>query len=199
MRAAAIIAFLLPVGFALAPPPPVDAVRAYLAENAQSLTVSNASADLQVQRSGYSVTAGYETYADSGTNYDWAALVLLIGKWPVTDANVTVMLRWMRQENGPDNWFNRNNPMNNGWGSGGGGGTGTYKNLIAAAENAADALHSVPGYSGIVAELEDGDSADATARAIWASPWATSHYANGTHWSTREVPRVTAPREAWTG
>ena len=94
---------------------------------------------------------------------------MLFAGFSVTDSNVTVLARWMRQENGADDWFNRNNPLNNGWGSGGGGGLGSYDNLALAAENAADALHSVGGYSAIVdafAPLVPSDadqSADRTA------------------------------------
>jgi hypothetical protein len=33
--------------------------------------------------------------------------------------------------------------------------------------------------------------------AIWASPWASGHYANGAHWHYRPVPVVMAPRDAW--
>jgi len=71
---------------------------------------------------------------------------MLFAGFPVTDSNATVFTRWMRQENGSDDWFNRNNPLNNGWGSGGGGGLGSYDSLVIAAENAADVLHSVGGY-----------------------------------------------------
>jgi len=138
-----------------------------------------------------------QTLANNGTNADWAKLVLMNGGWPQTEQNVTVLLRWMRQENGPPDWWNRNNPLNNGYGSGGGAGLGSYSTLQDAAQYAAMNLQR--GYPGIVAGLEAGTSADATAQAIWASPWATSHYANGAHWSTAPVPIVKAPASAWGG
>jgi hypothetical protein len=119
----------------------------------------------------------------------------MFGGWPQTDANVTLMLRWMRQENGPPDWWNRNNPLNNGYGSGGGAGLGSYPDLVTAAQYCAKNLQR--GYPGIVAGLQAGTSADTTAAAIWASPWATSHYGNGTHWSTRPVEIVQAPASAW--
>jgi hypothetical protein len=148
-----------------------------------------------VVRDGASATDGVQTLTNNGTNADWAKLVLMFGGWPQTEQNVTVMLRWMRQENGPPDWWNRNNPLNNGYGSGGGAGLGSYANLTDAARYAAENLHR--GYPGIVAGLAAGTSADVTAQAIWASPWASSHYGNGTHWSTRPVEVVTAPASAW--
>jgi hypothetical protein len=148
-----------------------------------------------VVRDGVSATDGVKTLTNNGTNADWAKLVLMFGGWPQTEQNVTVMLRWMRQENGPPDWWNRNNPLNNGYGSGGGAGLGSYANLTDAARYAAENLQR--GYPGIVAGLAAGTSAEATAQAIWASPWASSHYGNGTHWSTRPVEVVTAPASAW--
>jgi len=108
-----------------------------------------------------------------------------------------VMLRWMRQENGPDNWWNRNNPLNNGNGSGGGSGLGSYATLSIAAEYAADSLRRYSFYDAIEASLEAGNDANATAQAIWASPWAGSHYGYGSHWSTAPVKVITAPESAW--
>lgn len=138
-----------------------------------------------------------QALTNGGTNYDWAKLVLTYAGWPVTDSNVTVFTRWMRQENGPDDWWNRNNPLNNGWGSGGGGGLGSYDSLVTAAENAADALTTHNGYAGIAAGFAASTPAAQIEQAIWASPWASSHYANGSHWSHRPVPVVTAPPGAW--
>ncbi|AGW42478.1 hypothetical protein O159_25470 [Leifsonia xyli subsp. cynodontis DSM 46306] len=146
-------------------------------------------------RESSGATDGIQSLVQIGTNESWAKLVLIVGDWPMTDANVTVMLRWMRQENGPPDWWNRNNPLNNGYGSGGGAGLGSYPDLVSAAEYCAKNLQQ--GYPGIVAGLQAGTNADATAAAIWASPWASSHYANGAHWSTRPVEIVQAPASAW--
>ena len=162
---------------------------------AQQLLVDATIAAPVVNRDNLGATDGLQTLARVGTNEAWAKLVLMFGGWPQTDANVTVMLRWMRQENGPPDWWNRNNPLNNGYGSGGGAGLGSYPDLITAAEYCAKNLQR--GYPEIVAGLQAGTSADATAAAIWASPWATSHYGNGTHWSTRPVDIVQAPASAW--
>ena len=67
-----------------------------------------------VTRDAFSATAGIATYVAGGTNHDRAKRVMLFAGFPVTDSNVTVFTRWMRQENGADDWFNRNNPINNG-------------------------------------------------------------------------------------
>jgi hypothetical protein len=150
-----------------------------------------------VSHESYTTTTGPETLIASGTNADWAKLVLISGGWPVTEQNVTVMLQWMREENGPDNWWNRNNPLNNGHGSGGGSGLGSYDSLETAAFYAADNLLKRSFYTAIVAALEDGTSAHAVAQAIWASPWAESHYGNGANWTTSPVPIVDAPDSAW--
>jgi hypothetical protein len=178
-------------------PSEAEQLRAYINENAQSYSAPAKVVTTPVSRDSFSATPGVATLIESGTNHDWAKLVLLYGNFPMSDNNVTVMTRWMRQENGPEDWFNRNNPLNNGWGSGGGGGTGTYANLDIAAQNAAEALRSNPGYSGIVAAFDADGSTSATEHAIWASPWATGHYAYGGHWSSAPVPVVKAPKSAW--
>jgi hypothetical protein len=148
-------------------------------------------------RDSFETVAGVQTLAQGRTNRDWAELVLLLGDFPRTDENITVMLRWMRQENGPDDWWNRNNPLNNGWGSGGNSGLGSYDTLVIAAENAAEALHSNPGYAGIVAGFSSSAPTSQIEQAIWASPWATSHYANGAHWSSSPVPIIESPAGTW--
>ncbi|MDM4761583.1 hypothetical protein QT381_00985 [Galbitalea sp. SE-J8] len=162
----------------------------------QSLVVSAAADEPVIARPDATASDGVESLVASGTNADWATLVLLDGDFPITQENVTVFLRWMRQENGPDDWFNRNNPLNNGYGSGGGGGTGVYSELQTAAQKAAENLRR-PIFSDIAAAFDAKQSADATARVIWASRWSTSHYANGHHWSTAPVKIVTAPAGAW--
>ncbi|MBM7502680.1 hypothetical protein ACFPER_04310 [Agromyces aurantiacus] len=163
----------------------------------QQVEVPGDIAPAGVSTEDYSAATGPDTLVASGTNYDWAKLVLVFGGWPLTDENVTLMVQWMREENGPDNWWNRNNPMNNGYGSGGGSGLGSYATLVDAARYAADNLKKRSFYVDIVAGLEAGTSAATTAQAIWASPWASSHYGYGTWWSTSPVPVVTAPASAW--
>jgi hypothetical protein len=181
------------------PPPPTEAevLAEYIDVNAQSYAVSSALTTADISRATYGATPGIATLAAGGTNRDWAQLVLLSGGWPMTEENTTVIMRWMRQENGTDNWWNRNNPLNNGWGSGGGGGTGNYANLVIAAQKAAEALGKVGGYRNIVATLSTSAPTATIESAIWASPWASGHYANGGHWSYADVPVVKSPAGTW--
>jgi len=170
---------------------------AYVAANAQSVSVPVGAVETAVTRDAFTMTTGFEMYSAGGTNHDWAKLVLFYADLPVSDSNVAVFTRWMRQENGTNDWWNRNNPLNNGWGSGGGAGLGSYPNLDVAAQNAAKALHGNPGYSAIVAGFAASAPTNEIEQAIWASPWATSHYANGAHWSSRTVPVVKSPGGTW--
>ncbi|HEY1105138.1 MAG TPA: hypothetical protein VGE78_03235 [Agromyces sp.] len=163
---------------------------------AQSVRVGGEASATAVSSESYVSSTGPETLIAGGTNLDWAKLVMVEGGWPLTDENVTFMMRWMRQENGADNWWNRNNPLNNGMGSGGGSGLGSYATLADAAYYAAANIGS-GRYPEVEAALERGDSADATAQAIWASPWASSHYGYGTHWSSRPYEVIEAPASAW--
>jgi hypothetical protein len=199
LRLAAIAAGLTAVlaGIDAIVPSEADILRSYILENAQSLSSPHSVVTAAVSRESYSATPGVETLVASGTNHDWAKMVLLFGEWPMTEANVTVITRWMRQENGYDNWWNRNNPLNNGYGSGGGGGTGSYDSLVIAAQKAAENLGRHSGYVAIRAALAASSPTDVTERAIWASPWASGHYDNGGHWSSRPVPVVKAPVDAW--
>ena len=193
---AALAATLTAPDTTLAPAVPGSSGRnAERASKEQQLLVDATLAAPVINRDTLGATDSITGLARIGTNESWAQLVLMFGGWPQTETNVTVMLRWMRQENGPPDWWNRNNPLNNGYGSGGGAGLGSYPDLVSAAKYCAENLQR--GYPGIVASLKSGASADATAAAIWASPWATSHYANGAHWSTRPVELVQAPPSAW--
>lgn len=197
---AATVAFALMMILSIAPPPPpTDAqlLQAYVDANAQTLEVNGNVESVGAALNEYSTTPGIATLAARGTNYDWATLVLSFAELPVTEDNITVFTRWMRQENGANNWWNRNNPLNNGWGSGGGGGTGRYPNLVVAAENAAEAMRTLPGYQGFVAAFEREAPMNEIEAEIWASPWASGHYANGGHWHYTPVDVVKSPPGAW--
>jgi hypothetical protein len=174
-------------------PAPVVSSSAAPASGAAAIASSPASdATPDLTRDDYGATAGLQTLAAGGTNYDWAKIVLLDGGWPQTDANVTVLTRWMRQENGPDDWWNRNNPLNMG-----NGGFASFPSLLASAQATANLLRSNPGMAGIVTALAAGDDTARTESAIWNSNWASGHYANGAHWHYTPVDRVTAPASAW--
>ena len=199
--AATVAVLSLALTFALVPQPPATIEPVAASEThagaTQAVSVGPDATAPPISRESYTASTGPETLIASGTNADWAELVLIFGDWPVTEQNVTVILQWMREENGPDNWWNRNNPLNNGHGSGGGSGLGSYDSLVTAAEYAADNLLKRSFYTAIVAALEDGTSASAVAQAIWASPWASSHYGNGANWTTSPVPIIEAPESAW--
>ncbi|ANJ29081.1 hypothetical protein ATC03_18900 [Agromyces aureus] len=180
----------------VAPPSPVLAADADTVTAGQTVEIADGVTAQQVSHESYTASTGPQTLVAGGTNVDWAKLVLIDGDWPVTEENITFMMRWTRQENGADNWWNRNNPLNNGQGSGGGSGLGSYVDLVEAAFYAAQNIKS-GRYPAVDAALQRGDSADATAQAIWASPWASSHYGYGTHWSSRPYEVIEAPAEAW--
>lgn len=199
---ATVAVFALVAVSSLAPPrwsTPAEDFQAYIEANAQTLRVPATATASFVVRDEYSATPGIATLAAGGTNYDWATLVLLLAGLPTSENNITVFTRWMRQENYVDSWWNRNNPLNNGWGSGGGGGLGSYNNLVIAAENAAEALRTNGGYSGIVAAFAASSPTEVTEAAIWASPWASGHYNNGKHWAYFPVPVIKADASAWGG
>jgi hypothetical protein len=198
---AALTAFSLTAILAVAPPTQPNVLQGYITTHAQSMVVpssptSAALSPAAVARDDYSATPGIQTLVAGGTNYDWAKLVLLDGGFPMTEANVTVMTRWMRQENGPNDWWNRNNPLNNGLGSGGGGGTGTYANLQVAAKYLAANLRR-PMFSSIAAAFDANAPTATIEHAIWYSGWATGHYADGAHWHYSKVDVVKAPAGAW--
>jgi hypothetical protein len=67
-----------------------------LAGDPQSVSVAPDASAPAVEHESYVATTGAQTLVAGGTNEDWAKLVLIDGGFPLTEANVTVMLRWMR-------------------------------------------------------------------------------------------------------
>ena len=192
---------ILLVGIVIAPmaigPSDAQEREAYIAQHAQDfeMTASISQAALTatpVARDEFLSTPGPETFIAGGTNHDWAKLVLVYAGWPVTESNVTVITRWMRQENGADDWFNRNNPLNIGMG-----GYASYPNLQTAAQVVAKALTTSGGYREIAAGFASSADPATIEYAIWASPWAGGHYAWGGHWHYSPVDVVTAPGSSW--
>ncbi|WP_294179306.1 hypothetical protein [uncultured Schumannella sp.] len=196
------IAALLGLAFVVVSAPPAPAtdaelIAAYNDRWGQSLTVPATVETPEIVRDSYDATPGIETLKASGTNYDWATMVLLFADFPVTEDSVTVITRWMRQENYVDNWWLRNNPLNNGWGAEGGTFLGGNPDLVDAAQDVANALTTYAGYAGMRAAFERGAPAAEIENEIWFGPWATGHYNDGAHWSYVEVPVITAPASAW--
>jgi hypothetical protein len=104
----------------------------------------------------------------------------------------------MDSEEPASDWYNRNNPLNNGDGSGGGAGLGSYDNLVTAAYYVVHNITTNPSWYGqIDSDLAACAAPDTTAAAIWNSPWASSHYGNGSSWHSGSVPTVAAPASAW--
>jgi hypothetical protein len=187
--------------YPLGAPPSLAEIRAeYTRVHAQEFVLSSAvtsdalaaSAATSLSRDAFGSTPGPETFIRSGTNHDWAKLVLVYAGWPVSDSNVTVILRWMRQENGPDDWFRRNNPLNIG-----AGGFASYSSLDESARVVAKALTTSGMYGDIAAGFAASAPTEDIEYAIWASPWAGGHYAWGGHWHYSDVPVVPAPAGAW--
>jgi hypothetical protein len=181
-----------------APPSLADQRAEYAAQYAQdfalppSLAATAAETTESVARDAFGSTPGPETFIAGGTNHDWAKLVLLYAGWPITDSNVTVITRWMRQENGPEDWYRRNNPLNIGMG-----GFASYSSLDESARIVAKALSTSSGYREIAAGFAASADTATIEYAIWASPWAGGHYAWGGHWHYTPVEVVTAPAIAW--
>ena len=109
--AATVAVLSLGLTFALVPQPPatIEPVAASEAHAGatQAVSVAPDATAPPISRESYTAATGPETLIASGTNADWAELVLIFGGWPVTEQNVTVVLQWMREENGPDNWWTR--------------------------------------------------------------------------------------------
>lgn len=191
--------FILFGGIAISPlaaPPSLAEQRAeYASQYAQdfALPASTTAENTEpIARDAFDSTPGPETFIASGTNHDWAKLVLLYAGWPITDSNVTVITRWMRQENGPDDWYRRNNPLNIGMG-----GFASYSSLDESARIVAKALTTSGGYREIAAGFAASADTATIEYAIWASPWAGGHYAWGGHWHYSPVEVVSAPPSAW--
>lgn len=185
-------------------PPSVAAERqSYIHGNAQAFlmvskapkedpAVQAATPDATLLRDEYLATPGPESFIAGGTNRDWASLVMVYAGWPVTESNITVMMRWMRQENYEKTWWNRNNPLNIG-----AGGYASYGSLQESAQVVARALSTSPGYASIAAGFASSADTATIEYAIWASPWAGGHYAWGDHWHYTPYEVVTAPGSAW--
>jgi hypothetical protein len=179
-------------------------VAAFRSDPAQTVSVASGFGGASISRDGYGVTV-QETakpvvpamLPGASTNADWAGQVLIDGGWPTSANNVTALLQWMDSENAPESWYNRNNPLNNGYGSGGGAGFGSYPDLTTAAQYAADLLHANSAYSDIIAALAASAPVETTVDAIQGSPWASSHYGYGSLWHAVDVPVVAAPESDW--
>jgi hypothetical protein len=111
---------------------------------------------------------------------------------------VTVLTQWLRAEEPTYDWWDRNNPLNNGLGSGGGSGLGSYSSVVTAAFDIARNLeNSSFGYPMVAKDLAASAAPEVTAHAIWRSSWAAGHYGYGADWETTPVTAVAAPPSVW--
>lgn len=116
----------------------------------------------------------------------WAQDLLSKMGAPATPANLKMVYDWEKSEGGGGKF----NPLNQGpvpghpelsGGSQYGGGAASYVSYDAGLQGAVDYLN-MPNYTQVRADLMAGQG-DAAAQALWASPWAESHYGNGANWS----------------
>jgi hypothetical protein len=115
------------------------------------------------------------------TRAGWASALLAADSLPRTSCNLSAVLEWEAREGGgfgnqaSYNALNVNPGLGAGW-------PGYNADGAWAFPNAADGLRYTVAtlnngyYSGIIAALRAGNSAQAVCNAIEASPWAASHY-----------------------
>lgn len=120
----------------------------------------------------------------------WAVdLLARLGNQSPTAETVAVVVEWTIAEDGGPGAFERNNPLNttmcgynntgaiNGDGACGVSGYATRDDGL----NATVATLMQANFTAVRNALQTND-AEAVAPAIWASPWATSHYGYGANW-----------------
>jgi hypothetical protein len=126
----------------------------------------------------------------------WAQQFLQAAGLPVTAPNEQFVYDWEKSEGGGG----LNNPLNQGDVSGSpqltstgsqyGGGAADYVSPAAGIQGAVDYINYA-NYAGVKQALEDSNYS-AAEEALWASPWASSHYGYGSAWSTAAYPGAPA-------
>jgi hypothetical protein len=122
----------------------------------------------------------------------WAQDLLTEIGAPVTAGNEQFVYDWEKSEGGGG----QDNPLNQGdvpghpeltyTGSQYGGGAAGYVSVAAGLQGAADYL-AMPAYAGVKSALLANNPAGAE-QALWASPWAGSHYGYGSAWNKSPLP-----------
>lgn len=132
--------------------------------------------------SGTGVTLNPASSTTPWTATLWATAVLLFAGDPVNSTNVSNILHWMTAENsGNSAWYQDNNPLNTGEGTGGGDGTGGAATLTQGAIDAADTLKlGKYGYPAIQAALRASAPLPVFAAAVGQSGWASGQYKGNT-------------------
>lgn len=129
----------------------------------------------------------------------WAQQFLSALGAPVTPGNVEFIYQWEKAEGGGGKY----NPLNTGpvkqhpeWTTTGeqyGGGAADYASWATGILGPKYFLehYQQATYSKILSALKANNPAGARV-ALWQSPWAASHYGNGSHWPNVHVPGVAA-------
>lgn len=128
----------------------------------------------------------------SGAARTWAVELLQALGAPVTASNITFIYQWEASEGGGGQY----NPLNQGVVPGNssltdsgnqyGGGAANYVSWNAGIQGAVDYLH-MSNYKAVLAGIMAGNGQQAM-KALWASPWASSHYGYGANWSSDAAP-----------
>jgi hypothetical protein len=115
---------------------------------------------------------------------------------PVTASNVQFIYNWERSEGGGGAY----NPLNQGpvpgdpaltnTGQQFGGGAAGFVSWQAGLAGAVAYLN-MPNYAAVKQALMGGNAAVTGPQALWASPWAASHYGYGSNWNTQALPGFT--------
>lgn len=127
-----------------------------------------------------------------GAALTWAQQFLEALGVPLSQSNITFVYQWEQSEGGGGTY----NPLNQGVVPGNssltdsgnqyGGGAANYVSWEAGITGAVDYLH-MSNYAGVYAALKAGNGQQAM-QALWASPWAASHYGYGSNWSSASPP-----------
>jgi hypothetical protein len=139
----------------------------------------------------------------SGAARTWAVELLQALGAPVNSSNITFIYQWEASEGGGGEY----NPLNQGdvpgnssltsSGSQYGGGAANYVSWNAGIQGAVDYLH-MSNYKDVLAGLMAGNGVQAM-KALWASPWASSHYGNGASWSNDSPPATGSALQGQSG
>lgn len=141
----------------------------------------------------------------SNPREEWAiALLARLGNAQPSAATVAMVVEWTLAEDGSDGAFARNNPLNttmcgynqvgaiNGDGACGVGHYATYEDGL----DATVATLAQANFAGIRQALQSNDPEQAR-QALWASPWAASHYSGGAGWPQLEETRACPLDPCW--
>lgn len=145
---------------------------------------------------GPMVASPWSIFTDGGGQgaaLTWAQDLISAAGLPNTAANRQFIYDWEVSEGGGGQY----NPLNQGpvpgqpqlttSGQQFGGGAANYASWQAGIQGSVDFLN-MPAYSSVLAALKQGNNYAQAESALWASPWASSHYGYGSLWSTSTPP-----------